>query len=404
MLCLLALAGSLAAGLQAAPGDWPQWRGPAQDGVSRETGLAAKWPEKGPPELWRVPLGAGYSSVAVVAGRAYTMFADKEGEFAVVLDVVDGKSVRKTRLGPMYHNSYGDGPRATPTLDEGRVYWLGASGELLCQDAVSGRPIWRFNVLEKFAAENADYGLAASPVVMGNMLLVVVGGKNGHSLAALDKATGDVHWTSLSDKAGYATPLHVDVDGSPQIVVLTGVAVVGLAPKDGRELWRVPWKTTLDANVATPIFADNRLFVSSGYGTGCALFSLAVTGPQAAIEQLWANKRMMNYFSSSVRLGRHLYGFDNTTLVCMDFQTGAVKWRQKGFNRGSLLAADGKLVIYGERATLALADASPEKYRELAKADVLDGQTWTVPTLSGGKLFVRNTKELVCLDLRDKKG
>ena len=185
-----------------------------------------------------------------------------------------------------------------------------------------------------------------------------------------------------------------------QIIVLMGEALVSVSPEDGREFWRHPWKTTLDANVATPIVHQRRLFVSTGYGTGCALFELSAPASKPAATPLWTNKQMQNYFSTSVLVNGHLYGFHNALLTCMDFQTGEVRWKQRGFNRGSLIAADGKLIIYGERATLALAAVSPLKYQELARAQVLDGKTWTVPTLCSGRLFVRNEQEMVCLKLK----
>jgi outer membrane protein assembly factor BamB len=385
--------------VQACAEEWPQWRGPHHDGISRETGLLSQWPAGGPRARWRVPLGMGYSSVSVAGGKAVTMFGTEDGEFVVALDASSGKVLWKTPSGPLFHNTYGNGPRSTPTIDAGRVYSLGATGSLLALDAASGTKIWGFNVLEKFGGEAPEFGLSSSPVVAGNMLLVVTGAKHGKSLVALDRSTGSVLWSSLNDKAGYSTPLVIDVGGQRQVVVLMGEAVVGVAIGDGRELWRRPWKTTLDANVATPIFHQNRLFISTGYGTGCGMFELGVGG-QSAVKELWKSKEMKNYFSTSVLIDGCLYGFDNTFLVAMDFQTGKVKWRERGFNRGSLLAADGKLVILGERASLALAEVSPAKYTELARAKVLDGKTWTVPTLADGRLFVRNEKELVCLDLR----
>lgn len=379
--------------------DWPQWRGPQQDGVSRESGLLSQWPQGGPRVLWRIPLGVGYSSVSVAGGMAVTMFGTEEGEFVAAIDAASGKVLWKTPSGLLFHNSYGDGPRSTPAIDAGRVYSLGATGSLLALEAASGKKIWGFNVLEKFGGDVPEFGLSPSPVVAGNMLLVVTGAKHGKSLVALDKSSGSVLWSSLNDKAGYSTPLVIDVGGARQIVVLMGEALVGVALGDGRELWRRPWKTTLDANVATPIFHQNRLFISTGYGTGCGMFELAAGG-RPAVKELWKSKEMKNYFSTSVLIDGVLYGFDNMFLVAMDFQTGKVKWRERGFNRGSLLAADGKLVILGERANLALAEVSPAKYTELTRAKVLDGKTWSVPTLADGRLFVRNEKELVCLDLR----
>jgi hypothetical protein len=387
----------------AAAADWPQWRGPQLDGISRETGLLPRWPDNGPPELWRIPLGNGFSAVSVVGNRAYTMYGSPEGEFAVALDVHSGKILWKTRSGDLFKNSYGDGPRATPAVDEGRLYTLGGKGSLACLDIADGKPIWQLSLLEKFGGEPPEYGFSASPLVVGKLLVVVVGAGHGKSLAALDKSSGKVVWTSLDDKPGYATPLPIEVDGVPQLAVLMGEALVSVSPSDGHEFWRHPWKTEQDANVAAPIFSRNRLFISSGFGTGCAMFELSATGGKPAARRLWANKNMENYFSSSLLIDGHLYGFKKTILTCIDFDSGAVKWKQRGFNQGSLLCADGKLIIYGERATLALAEASPEKYQEISKTPVLDDQTWTVPTLCDGRLFVRNQKELVCLNLRAAK-
>lgn len=383
----------------AAAADWPQWRGPHQDGISTETGLLTDWPEGGPPELWRIPLGLGYSAVSVVGDRAYTMFANEQGEFVIALDAKTGKTLWKVRSGDLFENAYGDGPRATPTVHEGRVYALGATGSLLCLDAATGERIWGLNILDKLGGENLDYGVSASPVVIGKML-VVVGGKDGKTLAALDKGTGEVLWASLSDLGGYSTPIPIEVDGTKQIVVLMGQALVGVSPEDGTELWRHPWKTTMDANVATPIFHDGRLFVSTGYGTGCGMFKLSAAGGKPTAELLWANRNMKNYFSTSVLVDGYLYGFNNTRLVCMDFETGESKWNESGFNRGSLFYADGKLIIYGERGTLAVAEANPNEYQELASAEIMDGRTWVVPTLADGRLYVRGEEELACLKLK----
>ena len=378
--------------------DWPQWRGPKQDGISRETGLLAQWPEKGPAELWRVPLGSGFSAVSVLGERAFTLFGSTAGEFAAAFSVADGKTLWKTRLSDLLKNdSYGDGPRATPAIDSGRVYALSGKGALRCLDAADGHVVWGCDLLEKFGGEPPLYGFAASPVVMGDMLVVVVGAGKGQSLVAFDKAKGNVLWTALDDKIGYSTPREVTIDGVSQIIVLMGEALVSVSPKDGKEYWRQGWKTEQDANVATPVISGNRLFISTGYSTGCALFELSAKEGRPAAEKVWANKEMKNYFSTSVLVDGYLYGFNNFRLTCLDFRTGRTRWNTSGFNRGSLIAADGKLIILGDAGKLALAEISPDSYKELAKFQFCDERTWTVPTLSGGRLFLRNEKELACL-------
>ena len=381
--------------------DWPQWRGPRQDGISLETGLLTEWPEGGPPELWRLKMGKGYSSLAVVGDRAYTMFGDDEGEYVVCINVTNGQTVwQVTSAGP-YKNSYGDGPRATPTVHEGRVYIVGATGAVLCLDAGTGDEIWALNVLRTFKGENLEWGLSASPVIFNEKVIVVANGNEGSSLAALDKNTGKTIWTSLDDKAGYSTPLIIELDNKKQLVVVTGEAAVGVAPDDGRELWRYPWETNLDVNAATPIFHNNRLFISSGYDTGSALLELVVNEGQVEPKLLWESKKMKNFFSSSILIDGFLYGFHNAIFTCMDFKTGEVQWTQRGFYRGSLLSVDGRLIIFSERGTLALAEISSEAFMEISSVKVLDGnKTWTIPTLSRGRLFVRNDEELVCLNLK----
>ena len=381
--------------------DWPQWRGPRQDGISLESGLLREWSEDGPPELWRVKLGEGYSPTAVVGNRAYTMFGDDEGEYVVCIDVADGRTVWQVTSDGPFENSYGGGPRATPTIHEGRVYTVGATGEALCLDADSGEKIWGLNLLTEFGGENLEWGLSASPVIVEDKLIVVANGSDGRSLAALDKNSGNTIWTSLDDKAGYSTPLIIDLNNSKHLVVMTGVAVVGVAPDDGRELWRRPWITDLDANVATPIFHDGRLFISSGYDTGSALFELAVNEGQVEPNPLWQTKKMKNLISSSILIDGFLYGFHNSIFTCVDFQTGEVKWSHRGFKRGTVLSADGKLIVYGERGTLALAKISPEAYQEISNIKLFKGnKTWSIPTLSRGRLFVRSGEELICLDLK----
>ena len=209
--------------------DWPQWRGPRQDGVSRETGLMAQWPENGPLLLWRVPLGGGFSAISVVGDRVYTLFGGAEGEFAAALSAVNGKTIWKTRLGDLLKSdSYGDGPRATPAVDSGRLYALSGAGALRCLDTADGHVVWGCDLLEKFGGQPPEYGFAASPLVLGDMLLVVTGAGKGKSLAAFDKTDGKLLWTSLNDKIGYSTPHKVSVDGVDQIIVLMGEALVSV--------------------------------------------------------------------------------------------------------------------------------------------------------------------------------
>jgi outer membrane protein assembly factor BamB len=381
--------------------DWPQWRGPHQDGISAEKGLLAQWPDDGPKQLWRVPLGNGFSSVSVVGDRAYTCFGNDQGEYAVCLNVADGKTVWKERLGDLYKNGdYGDGPRATPTVDSGLVYVLGANGALMCLDAPSGKQVWLADLLKLRAGKLPEYGFSASPMIDGDKVIAVVGAGGGKSVAAYNRANGKLLWTSLDNRIGYSTPRAVTADGVPQIIVLMGEVVASVSPSDGKEFWQQPWKTELDANVATPVVSGNRVYISTGYSTGCALFELLAKDGKPAVEKVWANKDMKNYFATSVLWDGHLYGFDNNKLACQDIKSGKVKWRASGFNRGSLIIADGKLIILGASGTLALAEPSPQAFHPISKFQFSSERTWTVPTVANGRLFVRDEKELACYALK----
>ncbi|OPZ17531.1 MAG: outer membrane biogenesis protein BamB [candidate division BRC1 bacterium ADurb.BinA364] len=399
--CLFAAVAITALAIPAVAGEfsWPQWRGADQTGVSLETGLLAAWPEAGPSVLWRMPLGSGFSSVAVEGGKAYTLYGTDKEEMCVCLDAATGRVVWKKRIGAIYKNSWGDGPRATPTIHQGKVYAFSGNGDLACLDAETGVEIWGANLLRKYGAQNLEWGMAGSPYIEGDMVVMNPGGSGGKSVVALDKNTGETIWTSLNDKAGYSTVVGIDVDGMRQLVIFTAEAVVGLAPGNGAELWRYPWKTRYDCNIATPIYRDNKLFISSNYGEGCALLGLNAHDGKATARTIYRNKNMNNHFNSSILVGDFLFGFDDATLACLDFETGETRWTQKGFNKGSVLAADGKLIVYGERAQLALAEASGEAYKEISRCQALDGKTWTVPTLCNGRLYVRNEKEIACLKI-----
>ncbi len=336
---ILAVAAAVA--LLSAPGaaaDWPQFRGPDRDGISAETGLLSSWPEGGPKELWRVPLGEGYSALAVVGGRIYTLYADGDDELAVCLAAADGKEIWRYRLGDNWKDMMGNGPRSTPTVVDGTVYVLGAHATLAALDAATGAERWRQDLTRTVGARPPTWGVSTSPLVEGELLILDAGGRGGHSIVALDRHSGELVWHAESDKAGYAAPLPVTVDGRRQVVMFTGTQVVGVDPADGRVLWKRPWKTSYDVNAATPVFIPpNRLFVASGYSTGGALFELEADGGATRVTRLWSNRNMRNQFSSSVYHDGHLYGFDNATLKCLDARTGEERWAvREGFGHGSL--------------------------------------------------------------------
>ncbi|MCH8859190.1 MAG: PQQ-like beta-propeller repeat protein [Proteobacteria bacterium] len=381
--------------------DWPQYRGPSQDGISSETGLLASWPEGGPEEVWRVSLGAGYSAVSIADGKLYTMYNGDGAEWVVCLDANTGEEIWKTEGGKLYKDGQGDGPRSAPAVDEGFVYTLSPRGMLLGLNKDTGEKIWGFNALERFGGNRLQWGLSTSPLVHGNLLLVAIGGERGKGVVALHKRSGREIWSSLGDKASYATPYALTVDGMPQVAFFMQKAVVGLSPEDGRELWRQKWSTDYDVHAAMPIFSDGILFISSGYDTGSGAYELTAQGGKMRKKELWTSNKMKNKFNSSILIDGYIYGFHNTILTCMELSTGDVKWSQRGFNEGSLIGADGRLIIMGGKGQLALAEVSPEAYREISRVEgILSGTTWTMPSLSNGKLYLRSQSEVVCLNLK----
>jgi outer membrane protein assembly factor BamB len=398
LFTVFALAGSFAA--LAGDTDWPQYRGPNRDGVSSETGLLDQWSAGGPKELWRTSLGRGFSGISVSGGRIYTMFAEGSDEFVVCLDAATGQEIWRKGTGSNFKDRFGDGPRSTPTVDGELVFALGAKGKLHALGATDGQPIWSRDLPGEFGAEIPRWGYSSAPLVDGKLLLVDVGGQGGSSIVAFDKKTGKEVWRSQSDKAGYSAPVVMTVSGRRQVVFFTGTTLVSLAPEDGTLLWRQAWKTSYDVNAATPIFIPpDKLFVSSGYDVGAAVYRVKMDGQQAEVQEVWRTREMKNKFSSSVLHEGHLYGFDEKTFKCIDAASGETKWKFRGLGHGSLIFADGHLVVLGDEGTLVLVEATAAAYREQGRAQIFDGKTWTVPTLSGGKLYLRDEKQLVSLDV-----
>jgi outer membrane protein assembly factor BamB len=391
--------------------DWPCWRGPHSDGISRETGLLKEWPAGGLKQLWKTDLSGGFSSVVVVEGRLFTLTKEKNQEVVVCLDAATGKDLWRYRYDCDYgaHKTFTGGgmpasrtgPRSTPTVDGGRVYSLGATGILLCLEAKTGEKVWQQDLLKLADSDCPRHGYCCCPLVVGDRVYIHPGGSKGKSIAALDKKDGAVVWQALDDPIGEGSPVWVESDGKPQIIFFTGAGAIGVTPKDGRLLWRYPWKTQYDLNIATPIIADDKVFISSNYGTGGAVFRL--TGAEQP-QTVWKEKTMQNHISTSVLYEGHLYGFSEQRLRCIDFETGKVLWDKTGLGRGSLIIADGRLIILSDHGELALAKATPDKYVEVSRCLILDKEklSWSVPVLSGGRLFVRNENTLVALDLTGK--
>lgn len=403
LFAFLLVAGFVAAqSTDAVKTDWPQWRGPNRDGISKETGLLKTWPEGGLNVVWKSPIGTGYSSLAISQGRIYTMDSSGKDEYVVCLDQETGKEIWRTKTDAMFENDQGDGPRSTPTVDGNWVYAIGANGMLVALNVKDGKKVWFHDLRTEFESEIPRWGTSTSPIVEKDLLLVDVGGKTGFSLMAFNKKDGTIVWKSHTDKQGYSSPIAITVGGIRQIVFFTGTALVSVSPS-GDVYWKYPWRTDYDANIATPLFiSPDKVFISSSYGTGAAVVKIAAENGKATVSEVWRNKVMENHFNSSVLNQGYIYGFDNAVLKCIEANTGAEKWKQTGFGKGSLILAENHLIVLGERGQLALVEATPSQYKEIARTQIIEGKTWTMPSLAGGKLYLRDQKEILALDLTAK--
>lgn len=395
--------------------DWPQFRGPNRDGVSPETRLLTRWPEGGPPVVWRAKGGMGYSGIVVSDGRAYTQWAEGEGEkgneYAVALDAATGKELWRVRTDSGYVDpaGNGNGPRATPAVDGDRLFVMTGRGKLHALDKKTGQVLWHHDLaaLGGSVGAGGEGSFCSSPLIEGDRVFVEIGAnkarRGNRSFAALDKATGKILWTVENDPAGFSAPQAVTLAGVRQILFFSGSGLVALAPEDGRVYWRYPWKTQLDTNAVLPVvLPGDRVFVSSGYDVGNALVQVARSGKGFTAREVWKGRSMSSLFSSFVLHGGHLYGFHKRIFKCVDPSTGEEKWKDDSWNVGSLLLAGGNLIVLNEAGELGVVEATPAAFKPIVRAKVLSGRTITSPALADGRLYVRNnTDEIVCLNLSD---
>jgi outer membrane protein assembly factor BamB len=374
---------------------WTNFRGPNRDGRYDEMAVLTNWPAQGLPLVWKEPVGVGYASLTIADGRAYTIEQRRRQEVVAAYDVNTGREVWMQSWKAEYTDETGDGPRTTPTWDDGWLYALGATGELRCLNAKTGAIRWGKNILSDNQAQNLPWAMAASPLIVDDKVIVLPGGTNGKSVVAYNKVTGAPVWKVQNDVQAYVSPMLVTLAGRRQILVVSSTRVFGLAPEDGALLWSQTWDTDNGINVSQPLIVDkNRFFISSGYGKGAALIEVTGSGNSFQARTLWTNVNMKNKFNSSVFDNGYVYGLDEGILTCLDVNTGARKWKGGRYGYGQVLLASGHLIVMSDTGELALVKASPDAYNEVAKFAALDGKTWNYPAVSGGRLFVRNAKEM----------
>ena len=394
MLCLVAVTSLIS--FTAPAEDWPNWRGPDHNGISKETGWSAKWPAEGPKKLWQAAVGTGFASFSVSQGRVFTTGNANDTDTVFSFDANSGKELWKHSYAAKPDpKNYEGGPSATPTVDGDRVYMFSKRGMVHCLDASKGTVIWSKDLAAELKANMPTWGFASSVLIEGNLALLNVGSTG----AALDKQTGKVVWSSGTEDSGYSTPVPFGADNARAVLLAIKQDVVAVAVQDGKELWRFPWKTSYDVNTADPILSGSQVFISSGYNHGGGVFDVSSKPPKV----VWENKNMRNHFNSCVLWQGHLYGVDESQLRCLTFPTGEVKWTDKVSGKGSLMLVDGKLIVLSEKGELLVAGATPDGFKPISRAQVLGGKCWTTPVLANGKIYCRNAAgAVVCVDVSGK--
>lgn len=400
----------LAAGLQAAEFDWPQWQGKDRTAISKETGLLKRWPKEGPPLLWKATkLGGGYSTPSVAEGRIFGMSFRGEYEVVWALNEADGKELWSTRIARANKGiGYGDGSRCSPTVDGKLLYALGVSGDLACLDVASGKIEWTRNLAKQLSGKMmSGWGYSESPLIDGNKVVVTPGGRNA-TLAALDKKTGKDIWRGpvpQGDGAGYSSIIVAEVEKQRQYVQFLGGGVVGMDAQTGRFLWRYDHPHNGTANCSTPLYADGKVFAASGYGTGGGLAKLSRAGKNWSAEEVYFTKNMKNHHGGMVLLDGCIYGSDEGEFTCLDFETGKLLWESRRPGKGSIAAADGCLYYRNENGPMHLIEATAKDYVELGRftpPDRSDRSAWSHPVIANGRLYLLDQDVLLCYDVKQK--
>ncbi len=392
---------------------WPQWGGPHGDFKANSAGLADKWPEGGPKMLWSRELGDGYSSIVSDGKWLYTMYRpvdeakNKTDEIVVALDPKTGETIWEFKYEAPYVEgtdaSFGRGPHSTPLIVGDRLFTVGSMVDLYCLDKNTGKVIWHHNLIKEMGASHMMYGYGASPLAHDGKIILPVGGE-GKAVVAFNQDDGKVAWKYADFGATHASVFVIKQEGKEQLVLFAASEIAGIDPSDGSTMWRVEHPTQWGANISTPVWGhDGWMFVSSAYGMGSRGIRLSADGGKPVAKEMWHNNKMKIHHGNAVRVGNFVYGasgdFGPVFYAAVDIETGELAWRNREVGKGSSIFADGKMLILNESGTLFLAKVSPTELKIKSQVQVSDGRTWTVPTLIGKRLYLRDRKGIMALDL-----
>jgi len=388
--------------------DWPQWRGADRDGICKEKGLLAEWPKDGPALAWKTEgLGNGFSSIAVVGGRLFTLGDLEDGSYAMALSEKDGSPIWKTKIGDSGGHRKYPGTRSTPTVDGGQVFVLNQYSDIVCLDAKSGDLVWSKNLESDFGGKMmSGWKYSESPLVDGDRVVCTPGGKKG-TLLALDRKTGKKIWqtSDWTDSAGYSSVIIATIHGVRQYVQLTGSSVAGVDPESGKVLWKAK-RQGKTAVITTPVVDGDIVFVTSGYGVGCNGFKVSKKGAMWTTEELYANKEIANHHGGVVLVDGHVYGATGSTLRCVEIEDGEGVLNERSAGKGAILyIGDDRFILRTENGPVALIEASPDGMKEVSKFEQperSDHKAWPHPVVANGKLYLRDQGLLLCYDVTRK--
>ncbi len=403
-----------------APVPWLQWGGPNRDFRSDATGLANRWPKDGPPKLWERPLGDSFSTIVCDGDVLYTTYSVRDkadplkgNEIIVALDARIGKTHWEHKYDAPWTKDlqmeFGSGPYSTPLIVGDQLFSIGCTAKLFCLNKKTGKMIWSKDLHKEYKADLLMRGYGSSPLAYKGNVLLSVSKEKGSAVMAFNQSNGELVWKGGEFEPGYASLFVINSDGGDQLVAFSSKSVMGLDAANGATKWSVDHPTQWSANISTPVWCpeDRHLFISSAYGMGSRGIQLEKAGSQIAAKEVWFNPKMKIQHGDAVRVGEWIYGssgdFGPTFLASVNAKTGEFGWRQRGIARANVLYADGKLIVLDEDGALYLVKADPKKYRLLAKAKgILKKTAWTVPTLVGRTLYLRDREKIVALDLGAK--
>jgi outer membrane protein assembly factor BamB len=398
--------------------DWPQWRGPNRDGIVRASRLPAKWPEALPAPKWQANVGIGYSGPVVSKGRVFIQGREGGNETCVALDAETGKEVWKVTYPSAFEPpdpTAGKGPNATPTVDRDRVYMLGLGGMLHCLEAATGKVLWKHDLDKEYWGVEKDNafgeawrppcGTAASPLVMGNQVIVAVGGKKAGAFTGFDRETGKLLWKALDDRSSYASPILVDLAGQKQIVGFTGKRMVGLSAADRKLLWEVPFTAMYEQTIITPVVWKDRVIIG-GEAKPTFAVQLSSSGGTLKSEEVWKNAELSAYLVTPVVVKDHLYGFDQRSrrITCVELASGKTAWTSPRIGRMfvSLLAHGDQVLALTDQGELHVISSDPSAFKSLHTWKVAEsGTIWSQLAVVGDRLFIKDKEHLSCYSIHN---